>query len=100
MAGGDVQELFGSLRALVSQLMNQRLIGSLGQEGSYNVSVGDVRELVALLGEALDVPTEGFIGLLAAVLEVPWVFGAFVCALEVPHEDLHQIRPTLNGVGR
>ena len=80
--------------------MNHGLAGSPRQEGSYNVGVGDVRELIALSGEALDVPTEGFIGLLAAVLEVPWVFGAFVCALEVPHEYLHQIRPTLNGVGR
>ena len=45
-------------------------------------------ELVALLGEASNVPAEGFIGLLAAVLEVPWVSRAFVHALEVAHEDL------------
>ena len=48
--------------------MNQRLVGSLGQESSYNVGVGDVRELVALLGEAPDVPVEGLIGLWMAVL--------------------------------
>ena len=80
--------------------MNQRLAGSLGQEGSYNVSVDDVRELVALLGEALDVPTEVFTGFLAAVLEVPWVPKALVCALEVSHKDLLQIHPTLYSVGR
>ena len=80
--------------------MNQRLVGSPGQEGSYNVGVDDVRELIALSGEASDVPAEGFIGLLAAVLEVPWVSRAFVCAPEVAHEDLHQIRPTLNSIGR
>ena len=51
--------------------MNQRLADSPGQEGSYHVGVGDVRELVALSGEALDVPTEGFTGLLVAVPEVP-----------------------------
>ena len=51
-------------------------------------------------GEALDVPTEDFISLLAAVLEVPWVSRAFVRALEVAHEDLRQIRPTLNGIER
>ena len=38
--------------------------------------------------------------LLAIVLEVPWVLRALVCALEVPHKDLLQIRPTLDRVGR
>ena len=80
--------------------MDQRLAGSPGQEGSYYVGIGNVGELVTLSGEAPNVPTEGFIGLLAAVLEVPWVSRAFVRALEVAHEDVHQIRPTLNGVGR
>ena len=80
--------------------MNQRLVGSPKQEGSYNVSVGDVRELVALPREAPDVPTEGLIGLLTVVLEVPWVPRALVCALEVPHKDILQIRPTLDRVGR
>ena len=52
------------------------------------------------MGEALDVPAEGFIGLLVAVLDFPWVSRTFVRALEVTHKDLHEIRPTLNGVGR
>ena len=65
-----------------------RLVGHPEKEGSYYVSVGDVRELIALPGEALDVPMKGFIGLLAAVLEVPRVPRALVCALEVSHEDL------------
>ena len=43
--------------------MNQRLIGGPRQESSYDVSVGDVGQLVALSGEAPDVPTEGFTGL-------------------------------------
>jgi len=68
--------------------VNQRLAGGPGQKGSYYVSVGDVRELVALSGEAPDVPTEGFSGLLSVVLEVPWVPKALVCAIEVSHEDL------------
>ena len=80
--------------------MNQRLVGSARQEGSYNIGVGDVRELIALPGEPLDVPTEGLTGLLMVVLEVPWVPRALVCALEVPHKDLLQIRPTLDHVGR
>ena len=68
--------------------MNQRLVGHPGQKGSYHVGVGDVRELVALLGEAPDVPTEGLTGLLTVVLEVPWVPRALVRALEVSHKDL------------
>ena len=100
MAGGDVQEFLGGSRALTSQLMNQRLTGSSGWEGPYHVGVNDVRELVILPGEASDVPAEGFIGFLAAVFEVPWVSRALVCALEVPHKDFPQIRPTLDGVGR
>ena len=68
--------------------MNQGFRGRPGQEGSYHVGVGDVRELVALSGEALDVPAEGLTGLLTTVLEVPWVPRVFVCALEVSHKDL------------
>ena len=80
--------------------MNQGLAGRPGQEGSYYVGVGNVRELIALPGEALNVPVEGLTGLLMAVLEVPWVPRALVCALEVSHKDLLQIRPTLDCVGR
>ena len=71
MASGDVQEFLGGSRALASQLMNQGLTGRPRQEGSYHVGVGDVRELVALSGEAPDVPMEGLAGLLTTVLEVP-----------------------------
>ena len=80
--------------------MNQRFTGCSRQEGSYHVGISDVRELVALPGEAPDVHVEGFIDLLAAVLEVPWVPGALVRALEISHKDFPQIRPTLDGVGR
>ena len=68
--------------------MNQRLTRCPGQKGSYHVSIGDVWERVALPGSAPDVPAEGFISFLAAVLEVPWVPRVLVCALEVLHEDL------------
>ena len=100
MAGGDVQEFLCGSWALASQLMNQTLTGSPRQEGSYNVGISYVRELVALLGEAPDVPVEGLTGLLAVVLEVPWVPRVFVRALEVSHEDLLKVRPTLDSVRR
>ena len=68
--------------------MNQGLVGGPRQEGSYDVGVGDVRQLVALPGEASDIPTKSFSGLLFAVFEIPWVPKMRVCALEVSHEDL------------
>ena len=73
MAGGDVEELLGGSRALTSQLVNQGLAGGPRQEGSYDVGIGDVRQLVALPGEAPDVPTKSFPGLLSVVFEIPWV---------------------------
>ena len=66
--------------------MNQGLAGGPRQKSSYNVD--DIRQLVAMSGEAPDVPTKGFTGLLSVVLEIPWVPRALVHALEVPHEDL------------
>ena len=68
--------------------MNQRLAASPEQENSYNIGVDDVRLLVALLGEAPDVPTKGFPGLLSVVFEIPWVLKTRVGALEVSHENL------------
>ena len=100
MASGDVQKFLGGSWALVSQFMNQGFTGRPGQEGPYHVGVGDIRELIALSGEALNVPVEGLTGLLTSVLEVPWVPRAFVHALEVSHKDLLQIHPTLDCVGR
>ena len=79
--------------------MDQGLAGGPRQEGSYDVGVGDVGRLIALSGEASDVPMEGFSGLLSAVLEVQWVSRALVCALEVSHKDLLQVRPTLDLIG-
>ena len=68
--------------------MNQRLVGGPRQEGFYNVGIGNVRELVALPGEAPDVPTKSLPRLLSVVFETPWVLSTRVCALEVSHKDL------------
>ena len=80
--------------------MNQGLAGGPRHESSYNISIGDVRQLVALSGEAPDIPTECFSSLLSIVFEIPWVPMMLVHALEVPHEDLFQVHPTLDSVGR
>ena len=68
--------------------MNQGLVGGPRQQSSYNIGIGDVRQLIALLGESPDVSTEGFSGLLLAVFEIPWVPRMLVRALEVLHKDL------------
>ena len=68
--------------------MNQGLAGGPRKEGSYDVGVGDVRQLVALPGEAPNIPMKSFPYLLLAVFEIPWVLRRRVCALEVSHEDL------------
>ena len=71
MAGGDVEELLGGSRALTSQLVDQGLIGGPRQESSYDIDISDVGQLVALLGEAPDVPTKSFTRLLSVILEIP-----------------------------
>ena len=68
--------------------MNQGLAGGPEQESSYDVGVGDIGQLVALLGEAPDVPMKGFPGLPLTIFEIPWVPRMCICALEVSHEDL------------
>ena len=100
MAGGDVEELLGGSRTLMSQLVNRGLVGGPRQESSYDVGVDDVGQLVALLGEAPDVSTKGFFGLLSTVLEIPLVPRMLVRAMEVFHEELFQVPPTLDSVGR
>ena len=68
--------------------MDQGLIGGPRQKSSYDVGIGDVGQLVALPGEAHDVPTKSFPKLLSVVFEITWVPRTCVCALEVSHEDL------------
>lgn len=48
VASGNIQELLGSARALAPELVDQGLIAGLGQEHANDVSVSDVRQLVAL----------------------------------------------------
>ena len=88
MAGGDVEELLGGSWALMSQLVNQGLTGDPRQKSSYDIGVSDIGQLVALPGEAPDVPMKSFSKLLLIVFEVPWVPKMCVRALEVSHEDL------------
>jgi hypothetical protein len=91
MAHHDVVEFLSSPRALSSQLVDQGLAGGPRHEHRDNVSVGDVGQCIALPGEALNVLVKSLSQLLLAVLEVPWVSGAFVGALHFSHEYLLQV---------
>jgi len=51
--------------------VDKRLVGHAVDEGIDDVGVGDVGELIALLGERLDVLLEGLVGPLSIVVEVP-----------------------------
>jgi hypothetical protein len=100
VAGGNVEELLGSSWALAPQLVDQGLIGGPRQEGLNHIGVSNVGQLIALLGEASNVLVKSFIQLLPIVLEVLRVSGAHVGALENTHEDLFEVHPTSNLVGR
>ena len=80
--------------------MNQGVIGGPRQESSYGVGVGDIGVVIALPGEAPDVPLKSFPRLLSVVFEILWVPRTRVCALKVSHEDLFLVCPTLDLVGR
>jgi hypothetical protein len=69
--GGNVQELPHHVCGLMAKRVDERLTGRAINEGVDDVGVGDVGELVALLGETLDVLPKGLIGPLPTVAEVP-----------------------------
>ena len=88
MASHDVEELLGGLRALTSQLVDQGLAGGPRQEGSDDVGVCDIRQLIALPREASNVLMESLSRLLSVIFQIPGVPRARVGALEVFHKDL------------
>ena len=56
---------------LTAKRVDERLAGRAIDEGIDDIGVGDVGELVALLGEMLDVLREGLVEPLPAVVEIP-----------------------------
>ena len=46
----------------MAEHVDERLVGHAANEGVDHVGVGDVWELIALLGEALNVLSEGLVG--------------------------------------
>ena len=73
--------------------MDKCLIGCATDESVDHVGISDVRELIALLGEMLNILLEGLVGplpIVAEILGVPW---ASVGILEVVDEDRMDIAP-------
>lgn len=63
-----------------------------------HVSIDDVGELVALLGETADVRPKHLPRLLLAALKIPRVDGSGVHPLEVADEDPAEVRPVVDAV--
>jgi hypothetical protein len=83
----------------VAEHVDKHLIGRAADEGVDHIDVGDVWELIALLGEALNVLLEGLIDplpIVAEILGVPWVG---VGTLEVADEDRTKIAPAADVAG-
>ena len=83
----------------MAECMDECLIGHAINEGFDYVGVGDVREPIALLGEALNVLQEGHIGPLPTVAEVLGLSKVGVGTLEVADEDRMEIAPAADAVG-
>jgi hypothetical protein len=79
--------------------MDKGLTGHGAYEGVDHVSVGDVGELIVLLGQALDVLSKGLVSPLPVVVEVPRVLRPNVRALEVTDEDRAEVTPVADATG-
>ena len=80
--------------------MDQGLAVCPGEECADDVSVDDIKEGVASLGEPTDVLPQGLAGLLLATLEVPGVSRADIHPLEISNEDPLEVRPVTDAAVR
>jgi hypothetical protein len=78
--------------------MHQGSTVRAGPERQNDVGIIDLGELMALLGETLNVIPQGFTLLLPATLQIPGVTRAHLCALKVAAEDLLEILPIIDRV--
>ena len=67
--------------------MDERLARHATGEGIDHISIGDVGELIVLLGETLNVHPKGLVDPLSIVVEVLGVSWVGVGTLEVADED-------------
>lgn len=80
--------------------MNQRLVGSVVDEGANHVGIGGIGEFIYLLGEPSDVVPEAFPALLNALLKAPRSPREFAGTLEITHEDLFKVGLVVDSVAR
>ena len=85
----------------MAERVDERLASHATDEGidHVGVGVGDVWELIALLGEALNVLLEGLVDPLPTVTEVLGVLWVGVGTLEVADEDRTEITPVADATG-
>jgi hypothetical protein len=89
--GGDVHQLARLGGSLATQFAHQVAASGADEERPYDVRVGDVGQLGALLRKSPDILPQGFPWLLAAASEIPRVPRAHVRALEVSSEGFDQV---------
>jgi hypothetical protein len=100
VSGGNVKQLLCDLRLIMTEFMYYGPAASARPECQDNISVTDLGEFMAVLGESPEVILEGFTWLLPATLRVLGVARTHIRALEVAGEDLLQIHPTINRVSQ
>jgi hypothetical protein len=92
--GGNIQELPRHAWSLAVKHVDKSLAGHAIDEGVDDINIGDVGELIVLLGEALNVLPEGLVSPLPIIVEIPGVPWAGVGALKLADEDRAEIAPT------
>ena len=93
---GDIEQAIRAGGRASSKFLHQVPACRALKEGTDDVGVGDAGELDAQLGEASNVVTQGFVGLLLAPSKIPGVPKVHVSALEVAHEDPDQVIPVVD----
>jgi hypothetical protein len=80
--------------------MDELFAGGSHEECPNDIGVSHIGQLDALPEEAPNILTKSFIRLLAAAPEVPGVTRADIGTLEVLHENLYEVGPVVDAMGR
>jgi hypothetical protein len=94
VSGRNLKQLLNGFWLLATKLVDQGVAHSAIPEGQNDIAVCHTLECVALLGETLNVVSEGLDLLLPAAPEDQGVVKAHIGALEVTGKDLPWVIPT------
>jgi hypothetical protein len=78
--------------------MHESAAACAGPKCRDDAGIANLGELVAFLGQTLNVISEGLAQLLLATLQIPGVAHPHMCALKVASEDLLDILLAINRV--